>query len=217
VTFPAAKVIQILIVDDHAMFREGLAELLGKATDLTVVGRCASSAEALDVLAVTQPSIVLLDFDLGAETAFEFLDSARGLGFVGLVLIITAGVSEAEAVRLVQAGVAGILHKHNTPEVLCETIRKVAAGEVCLEKSYLKPLFRTINQTRPGGATNLTDRDKKILRMVFQGLGNKEIGGKLELSEGAVKAALRQLFQKLGVHTRAQMVKVALEEYRDQL
>ncbi len=216
-SFPAAKVIRILIVDDHAMFREGLAELLNKATDLTVVGRCASSAEALDLLPGSRPTIVLLDFDLGAERAFDFLERARGAGFVGLVLIVTAGVSEAEAVQLVQAGVAGILHKHNTPEVLCDTIRKVAAGEVCLEKNYLNPLFPTIDQTRPSGATNLADRDKRILRMVFQGLGNKEIGGKLDLSEGAVKAALRQLFQKLGVHTRAQMVKVALEEYRDQL
>ena len=216
-SFPATNGIRVLIVDDHAMFREGLAELLSKAADITVVGRCSSSAEALGLLPDTRPTIVLLDFDLGVERAFHFLESARAGGFTGRILIVTAGVSEAEAVQLVQAGVAGILHKHNTPDVLCDTIRKVAAGEVCLEKNYLKPLFRTIDQTRPGNVTQLTERDKKILRMVFQGLGNKEIGGKLDLSEGAVKAALRQLFQRLGVRTRAQMVKVALEEYRDQL
>jgi two-component system nitrate/nitrite response regulator NarL len=216
-SFPATTGIRVLIVDDHAMFREGLAELLNKAPGITVVGRCASSAEALGQLPATRPTIVLLDFDLGVERAFAFLESAHAEGFTGHVLIVTAGVSEAEAVQLVQAGVAGILHKHNTPEVLCDTIRKVAAGEVCLEKNYLKPLFRTIDQTRSGNVTQLAERDKKILRMVFQGLGNKEIGGKLDLSEGAVKAALRQLFQRLGVRTRAQMVKVALEEYRDQL
>jgi two-component system, NarL family, nitrate/nitrite response regulator NarL len=126
-------------------------------------------------------------------------------------------VSEPEAVRLVQGGVAGIFHKHNPPEALCRAIRQVVAGEVCLEANYLKPLFRTVDQTRPSGEVILSDRDKAILRYVFQGLGNKEIGGRIDLSEGAVKACLRQLFQKLGVHTRAQLVKVAIEQYRDQL
>jgi len=101
--------------------------------------------------------------------------------------------------------------------VLRDTIRRVAAGDVCLEKNYLKPLFRTLDQTRASNVVKLTDREKTILRMIFQGLGNKEIGSRLDLAEGTVKAALRQLFQKLGVRTRAQLVKVALEEYRDQL
>jgi two-component system nitrate/nitrite response regulator NarL len=216
-SIPNAPSIRLLIVDDHAMFREGLAELLNKSPDFAVVGRCATSGEALALMESAQPTIVLLDFDLGTERAFDFVDQARAAGFAGMVLIVTAGVSETEAVRLVQGGVAGILHKHNTPEELCAAIRKVAAGDVCLEKNYLKPLFRAVDQTRPAAVTRLTDRDRKILRMVFQGMGNKEIGGKLDLSEGAVKAALRQLFHKLGVRTRAQMVKVALEEYRDQL
>jgi two-component system nitrate/nitrite response regulator NarL len=217
VSSAAISPVRILIIDDHAMFREGVAELLSNVPDFVVVGRCSSSTEAFGMLQGTGPTVILLDFDLGAESAFDFLEKAAPQGFVGLVLIVTAGVSEAEAVRLVQAGVAGILHKQNTPEVLCDTIRRVAAGEVCLEKNYLKSLFRTVDQTRPSSMSKLTDKDKTILRMVFQGLGNREIGTKLDLSEGAVKAALRQLFQKLGVRTRAQMVKVALEEYRDQL
>jgi DNA-binding NarL/FixJ family response regulator len=93
----------------------------------------------------------------------------------------------------------------------------VAAGEVCLEKDYLGPLFRSLDQSRPDTRPKLTDRDKAVLRFIFQGLSNKDIGVRLQISEGAVKASLRQLFDKLSVRTRAQLVKVALEQYRDQL
>jgi two-component system nitrate/nitrite response regulator NarL len=210
-------VIQLLVVDDHALFREGIAALLERESDFEVLGKCASAKEARSFLEVANPSVILLDFDLGPEPAVDFAREAKAAGFAGAILVVTAGVSQQEALQLVQAGVSGILHKHNAPEFLCMSIRQVAAGEVCLEKTYLKPLFRTIDQTRRVTEPNLTDRDKMILRSVFQGLANKEIGVRLQLSEGAVKACLRQLFQKLGVHTRAQLVKVALEQYRDQL
>ena len=212
-----SQLIRLLIVDDHALFREGIATLLANESDFEVVGKCATAKDALEFLESDNPSVILLDFDLGSEPAVDFALELKTRGFSGHVLVVTAGVSEREALQLIQAGVAGILHKHNPPEVLCNTIRQVAAGEVCLEKGYLKQLFRTIDQTQPLEVPRLADRDKVILRYVFQGLANKEIGARLDLSEGAVKACLRQLFQKLGVRTRAQLVKVALEQYRDQL
>lgn len=128
-----------------------------------------------------------------------------------------AGISGQEAVQLVQAGVAGILHKQHSTEALCNAIRQVAAGEVCIEQNYLSSLFRSVDQTKPPAQPKLTDRDKTVLRFVFQGLTNKDIAARLEIPEGAVKASLRQLFDKLGVRTRAQLVKIALEQYKDQL
>lgn len=208
--------IKLLLVDDHAMFCDGLARILEKEPDMKVVGKCASAAQALSLLPKSGATMVLLDFDLGAERAVDFVAEARQGGFKGQILVVTAGVSDQEAVQLIQAGVAGILHKHNSAEVLCSVVRQVAAGEVCLEKSYLKPLFRTVDRSAPTRPT-LTDRDKMVLRCIFQGLANKEIGARLQISEGAVKASLRQLFDKLAVRTRAQLVKVALEQYRDQL
>jgi len=211
----AASEIRLVLVDDHALFREGLAGLLERESDFKVVGKCASAVEGLKLLQEQRPSIVLLDFDLGSDRALDFISCARQQGFSGQILVLTAGVSDPEAVQLIQAGVAGILHKHNTPEALCEAIRQTANGEVCLEKTYLRPLFRSTDQSRAW--PRLTERDRAVLRFIFQGLANKEIGTRLEIAEGAVKASLRQLFQKLGVRTRAQLVKVALEQYRDQL
>lgn len=213
----AVASIDVLLVDDHAMFRESLARVLEKEPGIHVVGQSATCAEALTKLAKSGASMVLLDVDLGPERALDFILEAKQRGFLGQFLVVTAGVSGPEAVQLVQAGVAGILHKHQSTEALLETIRKVASGEVCLEQQYLGALFRSVDRTRESTRPRLTERDKKVLRFVFQGLTNKEIGSRIEISEGAVKFSLRQLCEKLGVRTRAQLVKVALEQYHDQL
>lgn len=214
---PALQTVQILLIDDHEMFREGLARMLEKEPDLKIVGQCSSAAEGLALVQKTGATLILLDVDLGPERAVDFVTSARRRGFEGQILVLTAGISDQEAVHLVQAGVAGILHKHHSTRVLCQTIRQIAAGEVSLEKAYLGPLFRSVDRTRTPARPRLTERDKAMLRFIFQGLTNKEIADQLEISEGAVKASLRQVFGKLGVRTRAQLVKVALEQYRDQL
>lgn len=211
------QAIHLLLVDDHQMFREGLARMLEKEPDLKIVAQCASATEALTVLNKCGASLVLLDVDLGGERALDFVNQARRRGFEGKVLVVTAGISDQEAVQLVQAGVAGILHKHHSTSVLCETIRKIANGQVCLENAYLGPLFRSVDRTKTLNRPKLTERDKTVLRLIFQGLTNREIAGQLDISEGAVKASLRQVFGKLKVRTRAQLVKVALEQYRDQL
>lgn len=100
---------------------------------------------------------------------------------------------------------------------LCETIRQVARGEAFLEATYMSTIFHKLDQTESNPGPQLTGRDKDILRLVFRGLLNKEIAVELSVSEGAVKSSISQLFQKVGVRTRAQLVKVALEQYSDQL
>jgi len=213
----AIQTIQLLLVDDHEMFREGLARVLEKEPDIKIVGQCATSAEALALLNKCGATMVLLDVDLGAERGLDFVLNARRRGFEGQILVVTAGISDREAVQLVQAGVAGILHKQHSTTVLCQTVRQIARGEVSLEKAYLGPLFRSLDRSGKPERPRLTERDKTVLRSIFHGLTNREIAAQLEISEGAVKASLRQVFGKLGVRTRAQLVKVALEQYRDQL
>ena len=86
-----------------------------------------------------------------------------------------------------------------------------------MEQSYLAPLFRAVDRTRTPRRATLTDRDKTVLRGILQGFSNREIAAKLQISEGAVKASVRHVCEKLGVRTRSQLVKVALEQYKDQL
>jgi two-component system nitrate/nitrite response regulator NarL len=212
----ADRVINVLLVDDHAMFREGLARMLATEEDLAVIGEVSSVSDALARLD-SRTDVVLLDVDLGRERALEFVESAKSAAFQGRILIVTAGISGREAVQLVQAGVAGILHKNHPTKVLCEAIRKVMAGEACIEDEYLTALFQSVDRASTGLHPKFTERDRVVVQHVLQGLTNREIAVQLEISEAAVKASLRQLFEKLGVHTRAQLVKVALEQYNGRL
>jgi DNA-binding NarL/FixJ family response regulator len=209
--------IRLLLVDDHALFREGLFRLLENEPDFVVVAKCATARDALQVFNRVSPDIVLLDFDLGTERAQDFITDSRQAGFIGSVLIVTAGVSDEEAVQLIQSGVAGIFHKHNPPELLCDSIRHVAAGEVWLERNYLKPLFQKVDSARQDHQDYLTEKERQVLRCVFEGFANKQIAARLQISETSVKGILQQLFHKAGVRTRSQLVRVALERYRDQL
>jgi two-component system, NarL family, nitrate/nitrite response regulator NarL len=213
----ALDTIRIMLVDDHVMFREGLARMLDKETDFAIAGQASSATGGLALLDPADANVVLLDVDLGTERALDFVKAARTGGFEGKILVVTAGMSDQEAVQLVQAGISGILHKHHSTDVLCDTIRRVAGGEVCLEPIYLSPLFRAMDRTRTPKRATLTDRDKTILRCILQGLTNREIATRIEISEGAVKASVRHVCEKLGVRTRSQLVKVALEQYKDQL
>ncbi|MBI4482301.1 MAG: response regulator transcription factor [Acidobacteria bacterium] len=212
-----AEKIRILVLDDHDLFREGLARLLDAEPDFTT-SHCASVEEALQILARTSVDIVLLDFDLGLQRGSEFLFRARERGFQGRVLVVTAGLTDRDAARLVRDGAAGIFLKHGPPALLSKCIRKVMEGEVWLDHRYLKALLRAGDPSEgEGDKVKFTERERAVLRGVFEGLANKEIADRLVISESSVKAALQQLFQKTGVRTRSQLVRIALEQYRDQL
>ena len=206
--------IRLLLVDDHGLFREGLARVLEAQPDFNVAGKTSTVAEALELIGREVIDVVLLDVDLGAARGIEFVNEANLRQFAGRILVVTAGVSDQEAVQYVQSGVAGIIHKHNPPETLWTAVRKVAGGEVHLEAGYLKAIFETIHAPESSAAKRLTERELAVLRRLLRGLANKEIGTELGVSEASVKASLQGLFDKLGVRTRSQLVKVALEQYR---
>jgi two-component system, NarL family, nitrate/nitrite response regulator NarL len=206
--------VRVLVVDDHALFRESVSRVLADEAKLHVE-HCASIREALELLAQKQFDLVLLDHDLGAERASQFLPAARQAGFEGRVLVVTAWVSDNEARRLVRQGVAGIFFKHAPLAELTESIRTVMSGG-----TWLDPALTAIKESEPAGdATSpvFNDRQRKVLRFVLEGLSNKEIAWRLQISESYVKAILQSLFQKTGVRTRGQLVRVAFEQYEDQL
>jgi two-component system nitrate/nitrite response regulator NarL len=208
--------INVLLVDDHAMFREGLAKMLAVEEDLQIVGEASSAAEGVALLD-KNVDVVVLDVDLGAERALDFVDRAKPTGFQPKVLVVTAGISNREAVQLIQAGVAGVLHKHHPTRVLCDAIRKVITGASCIEDEYLTALFHSVDRSKTEAQPSFTERDRVTVDHVLQGLTNREIAERLNISEAAVKSSLRQVFDKLGVHTRAQLVKVAIEQYNGRL
>jgi two-component system nitrate/nitrite response regulator NarL len=207
--------IRILLLDDHGLFRESLARLLMAEPDFEIVGHCGTAEEAGAMLKERQVDLLLLDFDLGNHTCAEFVRSSIGAGFNGKILLVTAGVNASQAADLVRSGVVGIFLKHDLPPLLTEAIRDVAGGKVWLDQRVLQSAVARISPDRAPAA--LTERERQVLSHVFQGQTNKEIAERLGASEGAIKASIQQLFSKLRVRTRGQLVRVALEQYKDLL
>ncbi len=209
--------IKALLVDDHASFGESVVRALRTEPDLEI-SSCTAIAAALDALQRQPIDVVLLDHDLGSERASQFLPAALRRGFSGRVVVVTAWISDPEARLLLRQGVAGIFSKESSLDALVQSIRRVHAGEMWLDGRYrglVEPGSAAQRQSGRGRA--LSERLRRVLRFVLDGLSNKEIAANLRISESYVKALLQRLFKKTGVRTRAQLVRVALERYRDQL
>jgi len=214
----AEKIIDILLVDDHALFRESVARLLSAEPGLKVVAHCGSIETALQSLRQRHVDVVLLDFDLGEREGTQFVRLAKEQGFGGKVLIVTAGVVDSEAAELIRNGVSGIFMKHDSAALLAQGIRDVMAGKVLFGQELLQRAMSTGARPRSEAQNEpFTERERQVLSYIFEGLANKEIAGRIGVSESSVKAILQQLFTKTGVRTRSQLVRVALEQYRDHL
>jgi DNA-binding NarL/FixJ family response regulator len=210
--------IRILLVDDHSLFRDSLSRLLQTEPGFRIVGSCATIAEALPIIlsgqADEQPDIILLDYDLGEEQGTVALDEIRRHGFKGRVLMVTAGMSDAATVRVLESGSEGIFLKHSSPAQLVEAIRRLVAGEPWLDPRAMRSLIAgaTGKSDEQRSSQMLTARERFVLQGVFEGLTNKEIAAQLQVSEGSIKAVMQQLFDKTGVRTRSQLVRIALEK-----
>jgi DNA-binding NarL/FixJ family response regulator len=208
---------KILLVDDHALFRESVARLLAAEPGFHVAAHCDSIEEALGVLRKAPVDVVLLDFDLGRRDGGEFMRLAKRQGFSGKVLLVTAGVGKAQAAELIRHGISGIFLKHDSAELLIEGIRDVLAGKVWFDREFLQEAVSDARAHQHSTADRFTEREKQVLACVFEGLLNKEIAERIGVSESSVKATLQQLFSKTGVRTRSQLVRIALEQCGNQL
>jgi two-component system, NarL family, nitrate/nitrite response regulator NarL len=214
----AEQTLHILLLDDHALFRESVSRLLSVEPGFEITAHCGTIDEALQVMKRKPIDLVLLDFDLGGRDGRDFLRLAREQGFKGKVLVVTAGVDDAAVSELVRSGISGVFRKHDSAALLAQGIRDVMAGKVWLDQAQLQIALRTESVTPALGATRrFTEREQQVLSAVFEGLANKEIAARIGVSEGSVKSTLQQLFSKTGVRTRSQLVRIVLEHYRDQI
>lgn len=209
---------RILLLDDHALFRESVARFLNREPGFEVVGSCGTVEDARELLE-KEVDLVLLDFHLGQRDGVDFMRLAEDVGFKGKVLVVTAGVGEADATSLIRQGIAGIFPKHNSPELLAEAMRQVLAEKTWFEPAQLQKIIAhgLSKEDEPRPSNKLTERERQVLSFVFDGLTNKEIADHLQVSESSVKGTLQQLFQKTGARTRGQLVRIALEQYKDKL
>jgi len=214
----APKTVRILLIDDHALFRESVARLLDAEPGFEVVGDCSSSAEALRILKSREVDMILLDLDLGTERGSDLLEKLRVESFTGKILLVTAGVNQSEVPNLIRKGISGIFMKHGSPALLVQGIREAMEGRAIFEQDMLRRSLETNEQSEVRQAADkLSERERQVLSFILEGLANKQIADRLQISESAVKASLQQLFAKTGVRTRSQLVRIALEQFRNQL
>jgi DNA-binding NarL/FixJ family response regulator len=212
--------IRLLLVDDHILFREGIGRLLASEPDFEVVTDCGTVSDARAIVEQRPIDVVLLDFDLGGADGLELISTFREAGWKGRVLMVTAGMTPEECSLALRSGASGIFLKNNSPGALAQAIRIVAAGGTWIDQTVVQLIAESVMPRCDPSEGELltererqvlTERERQVLHGVFEGLANKEIGALIGVSVSVVKTTLQQLFDKTGVRTRGQLVRIALE------
>lgn len=201
--------IDIVLVDDHPVVRAGLRALIDSHDGLRVVGEADGAAEAERVVLREHPQVVLMDLNLGAGAdGAEVTASLRALPEPPNVLVLTTYDTESDIMAALDAGATGYLLKDAPPAELFAGIRATARGEPALAPSVAAALMRRASSPGPV----VTEREVEVLKLLSNGLGNKEIAKELFVSEATVKSHLAHVYAKLGVDTRAGAVAAAIEQ-----
>jgi two-component system, NarL family, nitrate/nitrite response regulator NarL len=211
----AMNEIRIMMVDDHSLFRESLSRYFKTAAGFRLVGECSTAPEAISAFSHTEADVVLLDYDLGEELGSNLVTELKKRQRNAKILMVTAGMSDAATLQIMEAGASGIFLKHSSLDQLLSAIHRVAAGEMWMDIGAVRALAAgknapasVVDRARP-----LTIRQIEVMRGILDGFTNKEIAAKLKASESSVKAVIQELFQKAGVRTRSQLVRIAIEKH----
>lgn len=193
--------ITVALVDDHAVLRAGLAQLLGGEPDIEVVGTASDGAEALELLRRTHPDVMIMDLQMPGTDGVTATRQVVAEG--GTDVLVLTSFSDAERiVAALDAGAVGYLLKDAEPEDVIAGVRAVSRGESPLHPRAARQLLGA--RTAAPAAVDLTPREVEVLVLVRQGLANKQIARRLGIAERTVKAHLTSVFATIGVEDRTQ-------------
>jgi DNA-binding NarL/FixJ family response regulator len=210
------EAIRVVLVDDHAILRQGLARLLQDEPDIDVVGEAGNGLEAVAVVRALAPDIVVMEVVLPRLNGMEAAKQIKQSNPATAILVLTAYDDDRYVLGLLEAGAAGYLLKSATAREVVHAVRAVHAGEAVFHPAVAGRLLS--RAARPArvvfahGNELLTDREVEVLRCAAKGLSNKEIAGQLVLSVPTVKAHLVNIFNKMGVGSRTEAVMQALNQ-----
>ena len=213
------QVLRVLIVDDHALFRRGLQMVLQQEEDIEVVGEAADGAEAIEQAVELMPDVVLMDVRMPKRSGIEATQQIRDSLPHAKILMLTISDEEQDLYEAIKAGASGYLLKEISIEEVADAIRSVWAGQSRISPSMASKLLsefaamsKRADERQQVPAPRLTEREMEVLRLVAQGLNNRDIAAQLFISENTVKNHIRNILEKLHLHSRMEAVVYAVRE-----
>ncbi len=199
------KVIKVLLVDDHPLFRKGVAQIISDDPHFEVIGEAASGQEGLDIAEQLQPDLVLLDLNMKEMDGLETLRRFKATDLIARYVMLTVSDAEEDLMAALKAGADGYLLKDMEPEDLVTNLLKASVGVTILQESLTEVLRKAL--TEPGTRASvsdagLTQRESEILDCLADGLNNKNIARKLGISDTTVKVHIKNILRKLNLTSR---------------
>ena len=204
---------RLLILDDHPMMREGLAQLINNENDLTVCGEAGTGLEAIDLVAKQKPDLVLADISLPDKSGLEVIKELRSFHPDTAVLVISMHDESLYAERVLRAGARGYIMKQEGGKKLMEAIRKVLGGQIYVSEKMSSTLLESLSgQTGKSKSPieQLSDREFEVLQLLGQGKGTSEIATQLHLSVKTVDAHRANIKRKLNLQTASELMRYAV-------
>ncbi len=206
--------ISVLLCDDHPIFLVGLKAFMEQQNGVKVVGEATDTDTLLKLAAKTKPQIIIMDMSSAKRTDFSVLHQLSELCPDTKVIVITGYCDEVDLVRSIRAGVMGLVSKSSDPELIMKAVSTVSIGKPWIQREFTEKLIGIISDptnlmTVPPIQT-LSMREREILKLVAEGMSNKEIATRLHLSVQTVKVFLTRIFHKLGVRNRVEAAQYAL-------
>ena len=207
-----AKGIRVVLVDDHPIVLQGLQHLFARQDDFEVAACCADAESALRVIRVDRPDVLVLDLRMPGVDGIDLLHTLNREQITCRTVLLTAAITEEQVLATMKLGASGIVLKESPPETLIECVRRVHRGEQWIDRDMVARALRTVLDREAAArevAQTLTPREIEIVTLVAQGLRNRAIAERLSISEGTVKVHLHNIYEKLGVDGRLELVLVA--------
>ncbi len=209
--------VRVLVVDDQELFRRGLIMLLSGDSDIEVVGEAADGITATDLAVKTAPDVILLDVRMPRRTGVEACRAIKEAVPSAKIIMLTVSDEEADLYESVKNGASGYLLKDSSIEEVAQAVRVVNEGQSLISPSMAVKLIDEFKQmSKPerqsGPALRLTERELEVLRLVAKGLNNREVAKELFISENTVKNHVRNILEKLQLHSRMEAVMYAMRE-----
>ncbi len=211
--------IRVLVVDDHALFRRGLEMVLEQEPDIVVVGEASDGAEALDKAVDATTDVVLMDVRMPRRGGIDACTAIKEAVPSTKIIMLTISDEEADLYEAIKAGAMGYLLKEISIEEVANAIRAVAGGQSLISPSMASKLLtefasmiKRADERQQVPTPRLTDREMEVLRLVAKGLNNRDIAKQLFISENTVKNHIRNILEKLQLHSRMEAVVYAVRE-----